>query len=316
MKQSSKNISSALFGLIAFIISMFFFGYYTLGDQEHYRLFYSEINNYSIADGFIAYRNYLGANEPVYFFIVYFLSHIFEKDVLFSIINGFFAFALAKVLLNLQIKPIILYSFLLNFYFLVLLFSAERLKVSLMFFLIAFLFKKPIYNVFFLFLSILSHLQALILVYVQKFSQLKKEFVKFLNSGNLFKILLAICIILGFISVIFVMRGYLQDKLLAYSEKGGISNVIKPIVFFFFTLYYSKAKWHDIFFMFLPLILASIVVGEERIVIFCYGIFMYYALQVKRGMNFGVFITNTYFIYKGIEFLLNIINNNNGFDGN
>ncbi|ULT28253.1 hypothetical protein KUH03_17660 [Sphingobacterium sp. E70] len=287
MSNVKHLIHAYIFAGITFVLSIYVFPYYVSGDQLHYRLFYEEINNFSIGPGFIAYRNYLGASEPVYFFIVYFLNRLIEKDLLFSIINGLFAFFLAKNMLRLRISIPLLYCTLINFYFVVLLFSAERLKLSLLFFLIAILYKNSLKQYAFISFSILSHFQSLILVYVEKFNELKTQIVKYFRQGNLFKIFLTIAAAIGFVAILFVMRGYLQDKLLAYSDRGGIQNVIKPIVFCFLAMYYSKEKLTDVFLMFLPLIFSSIVVGEERIVIFCYGIFMYFAIQVKGEKNWG-----------------------------
>lgn len=314
MSKVKRLIHAYLFAVITFFLSVYIFPYYIEGDQLHYRLFYEEISNFSIGPGFIAYRNYLGASEPVYFFIVYFLNGIVEKDLLFSIINGFFAFFLAKNMLRLKISIPLLYCTLLNFYFVVLLFSAERLKLSLLFFLIAILYKNSLKQYSFIALTILSHFQSLILVYVEKFNELKTQIVKYFKQGNVLKIFLTIGAVCGFVVIIFVMRGYLQDKLLAYSDRGGIQNVIKPIVFCVLAIYYSKERPTDVFLMYLPLIFSSIIVGEERIVIFCYAIFMYFAIQVKGGKNWGVLLTSIYFIYKGYEFLSNIMINGNGFD--
>jgi len=314
MTNEKSIIHAYIFAGITFILSIYIFPYYISGDQLHYRLFYEEIKNFSIASGFIAYRNYLGASEPVYFFIVYFFSGLIEKDFLFSIINCCFAFFLAKNMLKLRIWIPLLYISLFNFYFIVLLFSAERLKLSLLFFLIAILYKNSFKQYTFLFLTVFSHFQSLVLVYVEKFNELKTQIVHYFRQGNLFKIFLTIAVVVGFAAVLFFMRGYLQDKLLAYSERGGIENIIKPIIFCVLAMYYSKEKLLDVFLMFLPLIFSSVIVGEERIVIFCYAIFMYFAIQIKEGRNLGVMLTSMYFIYKGYEFISNIMINGNGFD--
>lgn len=308
------KLESIIFGGITFVISLYLFPFYISGDQEHYRLFYDNISNYSFFNGFIAYRSYLGANEPVYYFIVYVLNTFLDKDILFSLINAVFGFFLSYTLINLRVNKIIVFSTLFNFYFLVLLFSAERLKVSMMFFLIAVNQSSNFKQYFYLFLSILSHVQSLMVVYVFKFAQLKSEFKKIIKKGNIFGILLLIAVFLGLVGILFYMRGYLTDKYIAYENKSGIINILKPLLFCFLTISYCKKKWFDILILFIPLIILSILIGEERIVIFCYSIFMYYAIQKNKGINIGVLVTNIYFLYKGVEFILNILNNGNGFD--
>lgn len=293
---------------------MFFMPYYLFGDQEHYRLFYKIISTYDLLEGFVAYRNYLGANDPVYYILVYGLSNHIEKDLLFSIVNGFFGFYVSRNLLNLKISPFILYPFLINFYFVVLLLAAERLKVSLLFFSIALISTKEFKHYLFIFLSSLAHLQTLLLVYVLKYRIIKNEIIKNFIRGNTFKLLVIFAVVITFFLIIFVMREYLMDKVNSYSEKGGWSNIIKPMMFCLLTIYYAKNKWYEIFSVFFPLIISSFLIGEERIVIFCYMVFLYHALKINKGFNFGVILTHIYFGYKGIDFLINTINNGSGFD--
>lgn len=315
MRQRNIHIFSFVFALTTLAFSLVILPYYTGGDQEHYRLFYDNIASYSFFDGFLAYRSYLGANEPIYYLIIFFFNNLVEKDTLIAISNCIFAYYLARCLLKMRVNVFVVFSLFLNFYFFVLLFSAERLKFSMMFFFISLAVGPGFKQYTFLFLCVLSHLQSLMLVYVQKVSQIKNELVKYLKRGSLFRLFLLVGVLVGFIVVLYLMRDYLSDKYIAYSEKAGIKNVIKPIIFCVLSISYCKKRWMDILAIFTPLIFASILVGEERIVIFCYGIFFYFAAKVNKGLNMGILITNIYFIYKGIEFVLNIIYRGNGFDG-
>lgn len=314
MRQRNIHIFPFVFAIATLIFSLFVLPYYVGGDQEHYRLFYADIADYSFLEGFLAYRNYLGASEPIYYLIIFIFNNLIEKDLLISIVNSLFAYYLARCLLRINVNVLVIFSLFFNFYFLVLLFSAERLKFSMMFFFMSLSAGSGFKQYTLLFLCVLSHMQSLMLVYVQKVSQIKNEFVNYFKRGSVFRVFFLVVVLMGFVFVLYSMRGYLGDKYTAYSEKAGISNVIKPIIFCILSMYYCKRRSIEIIIMFIPLILASILVGEERIVIFCYGIFFYFAAQIKRGLNFGILITNIYFIYKGIEFVLNIVNKGNGFD--
>lgn len=314
MQQRNIPIYPILFALFTLIFSLIIFPFYTGGDQEHYRLFYDSVAKYSFAEGFIAYRNYLGASEPVYYLIIFIFNNLVEKDILISIVNSIFAYNVARCLIKMRVNVFVVFSILFNFYFIVLLFSAERLKFSMMFFFMSLAVGSGFKQYALLFLCVLSHLQSLMLVYVQKISQIKNELIKYFKGGNFFRIFLLVGVLLGFFFVLYSMSGYLGDKYTAYSEKAGIVNVIKPIVFCLLSIFYCQKRWFEIIAIFAPLVFASVLVGEERIVIFCYGIFFYFAAQVKRGVNFGILITNLYFIYKGIEFVVNILINGNGFD--
>jgi hypothetical protein len=94
---------------------------------------------------------------------------------------------------------------------------------------------------------------------------------------------------------------------------GGVTDLVKPLIFTAFTLYYARHRRFEAVCMQAPIILAAFIVGGERIVLFSYFVFMLYGLQFRRGSNFGVYLFSTYFFVKGIIFINNIIIYGNGF---
>lgn len=125
---------ASLASLFFFAFSLLVFPYYQEGDQLFYRAFYDGIQGLSFADAFVFYQGTLGTFEPLYFIFSYSVSAFLTKDTALSIVNALFAFLLFKRLLEYRTHPIVIGLISLNFYFLVLLFSAERLKLSLLFF--------------------------------------------------------------------------------------------------------------------------------------------------------------------------------------
>ena len=55
------------------------------------------------------------------------------------------------------------------------------------------------------------------------------------------------------------------------------------------------------------------IFGGERVNMFGYFVFMYFALQVNRGVNLGVILTTLYFSYQTYFFVENIILYGDGF---
>ena len=78
------------------------------------------------------------------------------------------------------------------------------------------------------------------------------------------------------------------------------------------TLIYSRKK-REIVFLYFPLFIAIFLIGGDRLNMFGYFIFLYYALQVNRGVNFGVIATSIYYLFKTYEFILNIFLYGEGF---
>ena len=76
---------------------IFFFGiayslmitpYYTLGDQEHYIKFYENAPALGWVELYLFQISTLSSYEPGYYFFVKIFSPFFEKEVLFSVLNG------------------------------------------------------------------------------------------------------------------------------------------------------------------------------------------------------------------------------------
>jgi hypothetical protein len=89
-------------------------------------------------------------------------------------------------------------------------------------------------------------------------------------------------------------------------------DIIKPLLFLVASLIYAKNKT-KIIYIFLPLIRAAFIVGDSRVNIFCFFVFLYAALPVKKGLNLGILVTSIYFLLKNYFFLAQVFKYGNGF---
>jgi len=310
---SAKQFSFFIAFLI-FFISIYISPYYIYGDQTPYRHVYEMLPNLNIYEGFIYYKKYLTSSELAYYFIVWTFSRVMEKDILMALVNGIFAFLSMQLFIkrgsSLYISAALVLS---NYYLYVLYFSAERLKFSILFFVIALLYigKRKFY--LYSFLSVMSHAQLFIMYGALIFKKFFDEFGRVLISGKIQKFFL---IGLIFLSIaVFLMYNQISNKFLIYlSYKDGfyVSDMYKLLVFLLLTLYYSRNKFESIL-LFIPLLIIAFLLGGERINLFGYFIFLYYSLPVNRGINCGVIITIIYFAYKNMPYILKIIETGNGF---
>lgn len=312
-KSKVNKIYPLAFALFCFYFSLYIFPYYTDGDQYHYIKFYEGIGEYGFKEAYSFYGSATGAQEPIYFFLVFLMHSVVEKEVLFSILNAVFVYFLTKLLLRERLYPFIIFCLFFNFYFLVLFFSAERLKLAVLFAVLGLYYEKKKYGTLFFIISLITHLQSIILI----ISLRMKGFLKLMKSflaGNFMRMFIVGAII---ISVIFVGFIYLQNqiiyKLQVYSENGGFINIIKPTILMLLTVFFNRKKTLLILLTNFPLIIASILLGEERIVIFSYFIMLYHTHHLNRGFNVPVILTSCYFIYQGFGFLEQIIEFGDGF---
>lgn len=310
---SSYKLQAVIFSLPVFLASLFLFPYFTGGDQVHYRLFYDGVLGRSPAEAFSFYSDTLGTSEPGYFFLIYFFSGFVSKDILLSLINFLFTYFIFLWLLINRVRFYILPLLLLNFYFLVLLFSAERLKLSLLFFLISYFSVGVIRYVLYAF-SLFSHVQVLMLFASIQSKRLIYFFRRFLVGRVAFDFLpLFFSFFLGGTLVVFLW-GHISAKFIVYHELwSGWGALIKPLLFTCLAMYYAKGKCLEALLASAPMVVASFLIGAERVVMFSYFVFMFYSLRCSRGVNFGVIAFSFYFLWRGIIFLYNIINYGDGF---
>lgn len=310
---SKNDLYCKLLALIAFFISIFFYPYYSSGDQEHYREFYTNVSTFPIAEAYALYFSSLGSLEPIYFLIVYYCSPFIEKDLIFSILNGLLFYLFSKFLVSFKVNKFVILSFILNFYILVLFFAAERLKVAVIVFLFAFMFvnKK---RISILMLSVLAHLQMAITFALYLAKEMAPDFIRLIKGRLSYKIIGMFFVVLFLLILISPLYEQLLNKIIFYmGSSDGLFELLKPLIFYFITLLYAGKKKLELSLMSLVIFLATFFVGSDRLVMFSYFIFIYYAIPKKNGFDFIVVVVNVYFIYKSYYFISNILSCGEGF---
>ena len=316
MKYYSKSIlkykkTSALVALVVFILSLIISPYYILGDQENYRKFYEEIPSLNFIDGFLHYSLSLSSKEPGYYTITWIFSRFLEKDLFISILNAILAFYSMQLLIKWRASIYVAASIVLtNFYFYVLFFAAERLKVSVMFLTIALLYVNGPKFYFFSMLSIISHIQTLVVYVMLFFRETLIAFFRIITSSKINKLFLLALILLSLMLVL--MSDQIITKFKSYALTGfDIQVTYKMFIFYFMSLVYSRNKLETTI-LFIPLIIGVLMIGGTRINTFGYFVFLYYAVPINKGFNIGVVLTSVYFFIKNIIFVHDIIVNGHG----
>ncbi len=291
-----------------FFVSLFVASLYTDGDQILYKFFYETAQYVNLREIILVQPALLSSREYTYGFLVWIFAHIGISHIVFI---AFFNASLVYVLFNLfkkwNVHILIVISFVLtNFYLFVLYFAAERLKFAVLFFILALLntysMKKTI---FYSFLSVTSHAQMFVLYGAIFIGKLKVIFSLISKWQFLWLFMVAI-------GIFFLMQNQILLKLSSYSDKGGLYSFYKSTIFMFLALYYAKNKTEALM-MYIVLFIVISFVGDIRVNIFSYFIFLYYGLHVNRGINAGIIITSLYYGVKSVFFLYNIVMYGNGF---
>lgn len=303
---------ASCFGLLSFLGSLILSPLYTHGDQEGYRALYDEIRSFDSWDAkFTFYFLTVGAIEPFYLLVVNLLAAAFDKDLAFSVLNGLLAGYVALWLLRRKVSTLVLLLLLGNAYLMVLFFSAERLKLALLLFTLAFhappRWRWPLFT-----LAVLSQFQAVLLVLIYMIWQAADPKAA---HRTLKLSLLCLVTLLAMAAVVLTpaLSSYLMDKLSFYDELGwgGPLGVVKPLAFLAAALYYTRRRLQTAL-AFAPLVLAIYLVGAERLAIFAYFLFMVIAAPRARGLNLATLASSAYFFIQGMEFVWNVIDHGHG----
>lgn len=298
--------------LFVFIASLIILPYFVGGDQVHYIRVYYELSNLGLIEGYIFYNLSLSSYEFVHFFLSWFFSRVMDKNLFIALFNAILALSVILIFDKRRVYFFVTVLFMVsNFYLLVLFFSAERLKFGTIFFLLSvYYFDRIKIFSFFVLISVSAHAQFIIIYGGILFNWLIKKCVRLYRTGLIS--LTALYILVFSLLLVFLMSSQLQVKFIAYFRFSEAYDFLRLGVFFLMAIWYSSKKQQTVF-VFLPLFIAVMLFGGDRVNMFGYFVFLFYALQVNRGLNLGVAITSAYFAYASYNHLLNIIIHGDGF---
>lgn len=156
MKIQKSRLYPILYAIIAFVISLYVLPYYVLGDQEHYRGLYRNcfFDSISFESQFYCYQQSIGSSEPVYFFLVKLVQPFLDKDLFISIANTLMIYLIARLTFReyavVWHRNLFMFLVLSNYYIIVLMLAAERLKFAFIFLLLAAFFSKKVLQAIFI----------------------------------------------------------------------------------------------------------------------------------------------------------------------
>ncbi len=309
---------------LVFCISLWLSPYYVDGDQYHYIRIYEAMANKPFLEAATFYfREFSFTPEATHFFFSWLLAYAgLPKFLAMSLVNALMAGVLAKILLDRRVHPFIVVLFITtNFYLYVLYFAGERLKFGFIFLFLAVLVsqQRPLLSKGFAVVSIFSHLQMAIVcaALMLKNLDLRVRYRDlFFIKKDRFKATLLVVLLV--IALLVVGGNYLFWKLAQYLGKHGIGVIfdfVQLAVFYVGLIYFCPSKKRVATALFLPLLMAVMVVGGDRVIIFAYMVFIFYVLQVNRGFNAGVLVTSLYFGFKGLAFVLEVLAMGKAFSG-
>lgn len=298
------------------IITLLISPYYTDGDQALYRKVYQGVANLGIVEGFIYYTLVLRSSEFIHYFIIWSARGFgIEKDFLMASSNAFLVYFSMKLFEKWKVSIFVSMAIVLtNYYLFVMYLAAERLKFGFLILVVSMIYlgqNKRFYLT--AVLAVFAHVQMLLIYASMLFERLVNAVIQIFKTSKFTYKNIGISILtMG--PMIFVadkIYSKFQFYSMAASEKS-LFDLVNIALLFMLSSWYSKNRYRT-FLFFTPIILAVFLVGSERINMMGYFVFLYYALQYRKGLNLGVLTTTIYFAFKTYLFIERVIQYGDGF---
>lgn len=305
---------NCLIALFGFAISLNLLQNYTYGDQVYYHIFYERIAGISFWDVGLVAKNEINSSEPLTWFILWLGSNLgIDKNVWISFLNVFLMTGLFALLMRHKAPWYVIFLIFTNFYFLVLITSAERLKISYILIIFGFLMLSR-KRYFFLFLTPLTHLQAVIFLAGLILASMNEQTRRLIHNFKLNKRLLSQAVLLAVIAspLIFLLKNGIISKLSIYANSFDIGAFANIIVLLLVATIATTNKLRMMLAM-LPMFFAIAMVGADRVnmvaVTLALGILMF-EQRLKHPL---VLLLLLYFSFKSIPFISNVYAYGDGF---
>ena len=291
---------------------------YVNGDQAHYRKFYSLVeDSASIIEIFKISQFNLGSVEPVSTLMLWGGAYLgIDKDIYISVLNVILCLLLVKFLLKFDTHPALVFLFLANFYLIVVMTGAERLKFAYIFLLAASLaggkFKYLLYSA-----SFLSHFQMGILFASGLSGWFSEKVKRTFSKGkiDIRFVLLLVAISVFFFMTVFVFGEHISGKIESYSDHNfSIFDLLQISIIGIGALFFGRDKFkHTI--TLLSLVPALILLGGSRVNMIIYSLVVFLLVTERRQNNIFIYSLAIYFSIKSVPFIESIYEYGDGFYG-
>lgn len=318
MKKINLNLSliyTTILTPIFFVYSLSLLEPYKGGDQYHYRLLYEAFKYANFDEISELSLLYIGASEPLSSSILWVgaISGL-EKDIFISLLNTILLIFLFIFLRNNRTSWLGIFLIFTNFYIIVLMTGAERLKIAYIFLFASTIFSgklsKPL-----LFLTPLIHFQTLILITSLIASKCDSFFRKLINKlkiekRDIAKILLATI----FLSIILItLSDGLSDKISSYKKSNiAISDTFKLLILLAMVLLTVQNKLRA-FLSLISIIPFLLILGGDRVNMIAITISLYLVVIERKQNTLPIYLLLFFMSFKSIDFIGNIYTYGTGF---
>jgi hypothetical protein len=300
---------------VFFGISFFLLKSSTGGDQVHYHKFYESLKYAKLDEIMTLAYSHVSSAEPLSAFVLWIGAQSgLEKNIYISILNVILIVGIFLLARKHQANPLTIFLLLTNFYLVVLMTGAERLKIAHIVLVYAGLFEGRA-RFMLSAASPFAHLQILIFLVGAFASKLESSFRNLLNRFVIPKKelrLLLISIISLFVFAAFLFEGVMR-KITAYASLAFSPFELLNIGILSIIALYITRRRLRMFLVLLPMFPAVIILGPTRVNMIAVTLVIYFLMIEHRLHHPLMLMLMLYFSFKSIPFIKNIILYSNGF---
>ncbi len=323
-KISKKNLYLIIFLPVFFIISLILLKNYINGDQEHYIALYEQFKKIDYNDVRSVAFETVSSKEIISPYLLWIGAQIgLSKNIFISILNTIFLIGIFFMLKKYNCPWYIYFLVLFNFYFIVLITAAERLKIAYILITYAVVFRGRV-GAFFLILSPFAHLQSIFFLIIGIFIKFFEDFEKskkiFFLSKNFYKLALSVSLLMLFLLVflnepiLYKAQKYLTQDLISEIILYKYNKIIPLIALLIVSFLISRNRAKNFSCLSL-MIIPTLLLDGSRVNMISYTIFFYLMMVENRlGHKLNILIL-IYLALKSIPFIKNIFINGSGFRG-
>lgn len=320
MKNYNFKISRTSFYSIILLPLFFIYAYllifpYVEGDQYYYRIFYSKLADVKFFDVMPLALKQVASVEPVSIYILWIGAQLgFDKDIYISLLNvilllGLFLFCRRN---NVGIVPMFL--LLTNYYVIVLMTGAERLKIAYLIIFWATLCSSNKGRAL-TGLSGFAHLQNFLLFPSLMLAHYTTSIRRLLKTAKFKKELMTVSLIMIALAtfVFLIFSDAVIRKVLASIDASDSSfQILNLLLLSFVAFFATKNRWR-IFLILLPMYPAVAILGGQRVNMIAVTLVLYFLIKEKALNHPFVLALLLYFSLKSIGFIQNIYLYGSGF---
>lgn len=298
-------------------LSMLLLISYTLGDQVDYWRFYEALSSASATDVMLLARLHVSSAEPITAYVLWLgASFGIEKNTFISVLNVILLFGIFLLMRKHKAPWYVQLLIFSNFYVIVLMTGAERLKIAYILLVYAALVPGKLGMALAL-ASPFAHLQSFILLGGLTASKASDDLRSILARMRMGKRALGFVVVLAPIAgLVFVtLQEAIMIKATMYMARaGGISELFQ-VAFLAGVAFFVVTDRVRMGLMLIAMMVAIFLLGGMRVNMVAFSLFVYLVMIEGRLQHPLVLTLLGYLSLKSVFFVKNIFTNGNGFSG-